>query len=365
MRETFESAENRAGVETDDFSRSEVRLANRNHGAMLELLAHEITPAGAHYLLTHFDVPVIDPGQHRLRFGGAFGAPYSLGMDEIRALPEVSRPVTLECAGNGRAAGLSPRAASMPWIYEAVGTATWTGTPLWPLIARAAPRADVVEVSFTGADEGFDKGQRHFFGRSLTMAELQELDVMLVWGMNGQPLLPQHGAPLRIIVPGWYGMASVKWLTEIEALTAPYAGFQQVETYRLRQTRDDPGRPVTALRVKSLMIPPGLPDWHTRRRFVEPGPVEITGRAWSGAGVPIARVELGDGAGWHAAELTGRPGDYAWTGWRITWEAAPGAHTLRVRATDASGAVQPLDPPWDVSGFANNACQQVEVFVPG
>ncbi len=358
----FTEKTSRASVETDDFSRDEVRLANRNHGALLETLKRDITPTGAHYLLTHFDTPLLDADTHRLRFHGAFDAPFQLGMDEIRALPQVTLPVTMECAGNGRA-GVSPRCCSMPWIYEAVGTSDWTGTPLAPLIEHARPRADVVDFAFTGADRGFDKGQAHAFGRSLTPQQLADLDVLLVWGMNGQPLLPQHGAPLRIIVPGWYGMTSVKWLTDIEALTSRYQGFQQVETYRYKQTAADAGVPITTIRVKSLMVPPGVPDWLTRVRYLDPGPVTITGRAWSGGGTPVTRVEFAVGNDWTPAQLDPAPGPYAWARWQVTWEASPGDHILRCRATDADGDTQPLDAPWDMAGFANNKVHEVPVHV--
>ncbi|NNU80976.1 sulfite oxidase [Halovulum dunhuangense] len=357
----FDGPQPRRETVSGVFSAEEVALANRNSGAMLELLALDVTPLGAHYLLTHFDVPVIDPDTHRLRFEGAFDAPFQIGLDEIRALPQVTMPVTLECAGNGRA-GMDPRPFSMPWMYEAVGTAEWTGTPLAPLIERARPRAGVVDFAFEGADHGYDKGVGHAFGRSLTPAELAGLDVLLVHQMNGQPLAPQHGAPLRIVVPGWYGMASVKWLTSITALTERYQGFQQVGTYRFRQTPDEPGAPVTTIRVKSLMVPPGVPDWITRKRLLAPGPVTLRGRAWAGS-VPVARVEvLLDGC-WQEATLGEPLGRHAWTGWQIDWDAAPGHHVLACRATDADGNTQPLQPEWNLSGFANNAVQCVEVFV--
>ena len=166
-------------------------------------------------------------------------------------------------------------------------------------------------------------------------------------------------------MPGWYGMASVKWLAEIEALQTPYQGFQQTETYRFRHDHDDPGRPVSKIRVKSLMVPPGVPDWLTRRRFVTPGQVEIIGRAWSGGGVPIERVELDTGNDqWIRADVTPGSGPFAWSRWSAIWQATPGEHILRCRAWDANGMAQPLDPVWDLSGFANNAVQQVEVFVP-
>lgn len=351
-------------IDTRDgvYSQSEVRLANRNSGNLLETLALDITPIGLHYLLIHFDVPLIDEGTHRLGFSGAFDAPFEFGLEEIRALPQVTVPVTLECAGNGRS-GISPRAHSMPWMYEAVGTSEWTGTPLGPLIERARPRADAVDIAFFGTDYGYDKGVGHHYGRSLTLDQIADLDVMLVHSMNGQPLLPQHGAPLRLIVPGWYGMASVKWLGLIEALTQPFDGFQQVQTYRFRDSDEDPGRPVTTMRVKSLMVPPGVPDWGSRKRYLEPGPVTLIGRAWSGGGVPVTRVEVELDGGWREAKLEPRTGHYAWTRWSCDWQASPGEHVLRCRATDANGAVQPLDPPWDVAGFANNAAQKVHVFV--
>lgn len=345
------------------YSEHELRLANRNAGVILESLRHDLTPTGAHYLLTHFDVPDIDPRDYRLRFGAGFEAPFELSLGDIRALPQETVPVTLECAGNGRS-GVSPRSHSMPWGVEAVGTSEWTGTALRPLLERARPKAGTVDIVFTGADEGFDKGVRHRFGRSLSLPELAELDVLLVHGMNGAPLLPQHGAPLRIIVPGWYGMASVKWLTSIEAIDTPYQGFQQVQTYRFRDKADDPGRPVTSIRVKSLMVPPGIPDWITRLRHLAAGPTDIVGRAWAGR-IPIARVEFGVGDTWTEADVSPGASPYAWSKWSATWDATPGEYVLRCRATDAEGNVQPIEPPWDVAGFGNNAVQTVGVHVSG
>jgi DMSO/TMAO reductase YedYZ molybdopterin-dependent catalytic subunit len=358
----FQPHSRRAVAEDDHFSPAEVGLANRNSGILLETLTEDITPTGAHYLLNHFDVPLIDKAQHTLRFHGVFQTPFELSMEDIHALPQVSIPVTMECAGNGRA-GLSPRAMSMPWRYEAVGTSVWSGTPLLPLIEKAAPANDVVDISFTGADFGYDKGEGHYFGRSLTPAQLRELDVLLVHSMNGQPLLPQHGAPLRIIVPGWYGMASVKWLGAIEALTQPFDGFQQVRTYQFRQSVEDPGIPIQGMRVKSLMVPPGIPDWSTRIRRVTAGPNTLSGRAWSGLGQAIDRVDVEIEGQWHCAQLHKPDGKYAWTRWTLAWDAQPGEYHLRCRATDAQGNTQPLDAPWDIAGFANNAAHSVHVFV--
>jgi len=362
LTDIFKNFKSRPGTQDGIFSEDEVRLANRNSGILLESLEHNITPTGLHYLLIHFDVPNLEAQSHRLEFGNGFDAPYTLSLDDVRALPQHTLPVTLECAGNGRT-GLSPRTHSMPWGCEAVGTSEWTGTPLAPLIERAQPKPGIVEIAFTGADRGFDKGVEHAFGRSLTLEQIASLDVLLVHEMNGQPLLPQHGAPLRLIVPGWYGMASVKWLSKIEALDTPYQGFQQVHTYRYRDHKDDPGQPVTSMRVKSLMKPPGIPDWTTRLRHLQAGPVKVIGRAWSGNGASIVKVEFSDGLSWHTAELTPPQERFAWTHWMIEWDAKPGEHEFSCRATDSNGDSQPLEARWDASGFGNNAVQKVHVYV--
>lgn len=180
----------------------------------------------------------------------------------------------------------------------------------------------------------------------------------------GSPLLPQHGFPLRLIVPGWYGMASVKWLAKITAIEHAFQGFQQVGTYVFRTSRDEAGVPATVMRVKSLMVPPGIPDWYTRRRIVDAGTVAVHGRAWSGGGVDISKVEFACDGVWQVANLEPASASrYAWRGWTAHWDAAPGEHVLQCRATDANGVVQPAVAPWDVGGFGNNAPHKVEVTV--
>jgi DMSO/TMAO reductase YedYZ molybdopterin-dependent catalytic subunit len=188
-------------------------------------------------------------------------------------------------------------------------------------------------------------------------------DVLVAWAMNGAPLPPQHGFPLRLVVRGWYGMASVKWLKRIEVLAEPFQGYQQTANYTYRQKPGDSGTPVTTMRVKSLMAPPGIPDWYTGRRTVERGAVELVGRAWSGGGVPVVAVAVGVDRIWNEAALDPPQGDYAWRGWRYRWDAEFGDHLLECRATDARGDAQPLDPPWDNSGLGNNAVQRVHVTV--
>ena len=346
-----------------DYANAEVLLAHRNHGIHLEALRHDVTPAGMHYLLIHFDVPFVQkPEDWSLSFGGLVETPFTLSLDQIKHLPQVTQRVTLECAGNGRAT-VQPRWQSQPWHHEAVGTSEWTGTPLKPLLARAGFKPGAQEVVFLGTDRGFDGGVEHDYGRSLSTALAMGDDVLLVTAMNGQPLLPQHGFPLRLIVPGWYGMASVKWLNRIEVIDHAFQGFQQVGTYIYRQDKGETGTPVTTIRVKSLMAPPGIPDWYSRGRVAEAGRQELFGRAWSGAGVGIAKVEVSIDGVWHIATLDPPTGKYAWRGWRFMWEAKPGERILQCRATDANGDVQPLKQRFDRAGFGNNAVHTVAVTV--
>ena len=282
-------------------------------------------------------------------------------LEELKVLPQRTIRVTLECAGNGRAL-MSPRYPSMPWTHGAVGTAEWTGVPLKALLQPFSGK-DIREFAFFGADRGFDSGVEHEFGRSLTLDEALNGDALLAYRMNGEPLPPQHGGPLRLVVPGWYGMASVKWLVRIEALEKPFKGYQQAVGYRYRKARDEPGEPVRHMKVKSLMVPPGIPDWFTRRRLVEAGRIEIEGRAWSGAGAPISRVALGVDGQWREAELEAQAGRFAWQRWRCAWDASPGEHELACRASDALGKAQPDAPDWNMAGLGNNALHRVAVTV--
>jgi DMSO/TMAO reductase YedYZ molybdopterin-dependent catalytic subunit len=182
--------------------------------------------------------------------------------------------------------------------------------------------------------------------------------------MNGRPLEPQHGYPLRLVVPGWYGMTSVKWLASIEAIAEPFLGYQQLSSYRYTPTLDDPGDPVTLQNVRALMIPPGIPDFATRIRLLAAGPVTLTGRAWAGRH-DVIRVEVSVDGGetWDDASLDPPRGPHAWLAWRYEWSAETGRHTLAARATDSAGNTQPLEQPWNAHGMGNNVTQRVEVLV--
>jgi DMSO/TMAO reductase YedYZ molybdopterin-dependent catalytic subunit len=316
-----------------------------------------------HYLLVHFDIPEVKVQQWRLTVGGLVSRPLSLGLEDIRARPARTVAVTMECAGNGRAL-LTPRPISQPWLLEAIGTAQWTGTPLRGILEEAGLSNRAVEVLFTGLDRGVQGDEVQYYQRSLSIDQATRDEVLLAYQMNGEPLPPQHGYPLRLIVPGWYGMTSVKWLDRIEAIAEPFRGHQMASSYRYSQTADDPGEPVTLIRVRALMVPPGIPDFLTRTRLVEAGPVTLTGRAWTGRG-GVARVEVSEdgGAAWLEAQLEPEVSPYAWRGWSFQWEARPGRYVLCVRATDTQGQVQPLTQPWNFQGMGNNMVQRVPVVV--
>ncbi len=359
----FRAVGDGSGIErSDNFTREEVALALRNRGMPLEGLRYPVTPSGMHYLLVHFDVPHVDAATYGLKIGGLTERGLSLSLDEIKARPAVTMPVTMECAGNGRAL-MSPRPISQPWLGEAVGTAEWTGTGLAPLLQEAGLRPEAVEVVFTGADRGVQGDEPHLYQRSLSVAAATREEVLLAYAMNGQPLEPQHGFPLRLIVPGWYGMGNVKWLTSIEAIDHEFQGFQQAEAYRYQTESGEPGEPVTLMQPRALMAPPGIPDFLTRTRLLEAGRVTLSGRAWAGL-EQIARVEVSTDAGqtWSEATLEPPVGEFAWRGWSCQWDAKPGTYELSVRASTAAGAGQP-DEMWNLQGMGNNARQRVAVVV--
>jgi sulfane dehydrogenase subunit SoxC len=348
---------------TDRFSKEEVLLALRNRGMPLEALRYPVTPTGMHYLLVHYDIPEVNPEQWRLRLGGLAGRPISLSLDDIKRRPARTMAVTMECAGNGRG-HLEPRRISHPWMGEAIGTAEWTGTPLRGLLEETGLRPEAVEIVFTGLDRGIEAGQIQVYQRSLSVSDASRPEVLLAYAMNGEPLQPQHGYPLRLVVPAWYGMASVKWLDQIEAVAEPFQGFQMSHAYRYAQTSDWVGEPVNLIKVRALMAPPGIPDFMTRTRLVRAGRVTLKGAAWAGRS-SVTRVEVSADGGqtWAEAEVGEQLSPFAWADWTFQWDAQPGEASLCTRATDSEGNVQPLEPEWNYGGYGNNAVQRISVIV--
>jgi DMSO/TMAO reductase YedYZ molybdopterin-dependent catalytic subunit len=320
-------------------------------------LAHPVTPSRHVYVRNNFGTPELPGDDHRIVVGGAVATPFAIAVRELRALPARTVTITMECAGNDRAS-MRPLPAGEPWGSGAVSTVRWTGTPLRAVLGRAELRADAVEILAEGADAG-DKGERgHIpFARSLPVREALGDDVLLAYAMNGEPLPREHGAPVRLVVPGWYGMASVKWVTSIQALAAPFHGYFQTRRY----VYVDAGgaRPVGRMRVKSVIVAPAEGTTIVRQRML------VWGWAWSGAGA-VTRVQVADGGGdaWHDARLLAPAGPHEWARWELEWEPrAPGRHVLRSRATDASGDVQPDEVPWNRLGYGNNAVRPIAVDV--
>lgn len=331
-----------------------------NAETRLGILASGITPAHDFYIRSHLPLPSPATASWRLVVEGVVEKRLVLSLDELRRLPIRTVTMTMECAGNGRAS-LLRKVEGVPWAYGAAGTAEFTGVPLPRLLERARVGAAAVEILFAGEDRGeVEPGKEAAFERSLPMEAAQNEDVLVAWAMNGEALAPDHGFPLRLVVPGWYGMASVKWLTRISASRTPFAGYYQMQRYVYTgEPGLADGTPVTKTRVRSLITSPA--DGAT----LDGSTVEITGTAWSGEG-PVRRVEVSTDGGeaWTEAHLQPTAHAYAATTWRLAWSPqSPGPHTLVARATDGSGKTQPLEPVWNVYGYGNNAVQRVQVAV--
>ena len=349
---------------SDGISLEELQLAARNHGMPLEALRWDVTPVGLHYLLTHYDIPKVDPATWRLEVGGLVERPLSLSLDDLCSRPAVEVVATMECAGNGRV-HIEPHVFSQPWLLEAVGNARWKGVALMSLLEEAGVRDGAIEVLFEGLDRGFEGEEEQVYARSLPLAEALGDDVLLAYDVNGIPLPPQHGYPLRLLVPGWYGMTSVKWLSRISLIDTLFDGYQMRHSYRLRQEEDDAGEPLSRMQVRALMVPPGIPEFPSRARLVLAGDCVLEGRAWSGeAEIASVEVSTDGGESWTDAELAPRSdGRWSWRGWRFVWDAEPGEHELCCRACDEAGNHQPLQAPWNLGGYANNAIQRIAVTV--
>jgi DMSO/TMAO reductase YedYZ molybdopterin-dependent catalytic subunit len=342
-----------------------INPAPYNAEAPPEALAGEITPTEFHYVRSNFALPSHDG---TLEIGGAVDNPLSLTLEDLRAMPRHERAVTLECAGNGRLA-MRPLPIGEPWGDYAVSTARWSGALLHEVLQQARPAANGVDVRFQGADHGAyhltpvladtDKDDLTFV-RALPLAHAADpaAEILIAYEMNGKPLGPDHGAPFRIIVPHWYAVASVKWLKRIDVLTESFGGEFQTGHY-MYEWPDRPPEPVDVMRVRARITAPAAGS------VLSPGICTVRGKAWSGTG-PVTRVEIsltGEGD-WHAAQLAPPSGPYHWQDWAFDWDAGDiGRHTLRARATDAAGNVQPEVPPWNRLGYGNNAIEVIYVDV--
>ncbi|CAN5755280.1 hypothetical protein BH23GEM9_BH23GEM9_32230 [soil metagenome] len=331
-----------------------------NAEASLPAIGAPVTPVAEFYIRSNFTAPRIDAANWRLRLHGRVGAVLELTLAELQELAVETRRVTLECAGNGRAL-LEPATEGTPWGLGAAGTADFTGVRLRDVLELAATGDDAVECVFTGADAGdIDGWGRISFQRSLPLDTATATGPLLAWAMNGAELTVEHGYPLRLVVPNYYAVASVKWLVDIEAVATPFKGHFQTDRYMYRLAGYPP-RPVTLMRVRSLITS------HADGDRIAAGDVVIAGVAWSGHG-SIQRVEVAAGADapWHEAELEQSASPEIVSGgiaqrWHCRITLAAGMHHVRVRATDDAGETQPDEPAWNELGYGNNVIHGIRL----
>ncbi|HEX6475744.1 MAG TPA: molybdopterin-dependent oxidoreductase [Acidimicrobiales bacterium] len=323
------------------------------------LIGGVVMPNSRFYVRNHFATPALDAATWQLEVGGLVERPLTLSLRDLRNMRSHTVVATLECAGNGRTM-LTPPADGEQWRLGAVSTAEWTGVPLVELLDRAGPTPEAAEVIFRGADQGRVEGESVpiSFERALSLDDIRAGDALVTYAMNGEPLPVEHGYPVRLIVPGWYAVASVKWLTHVDVVVSHFEGFFQTQRYVYEGERDGKmvREPVRLQQVRSLITEP-TPD-----EDLSVGELVIRGVAWSGA-APIARVEvsIGDGA-WQSAQLIGDRPRHSWQWWELLCRIdSPGATTVRARATDLAGRTQPDQPTWNRLGYGANAIQVVPI----
>ena len=339
--------------------------------ASLPSLVDDITPTKKFFIRSHFSVPRLSRESWTLSVDGEVEQPTVLRYDDLRAMRHRDLIVTMECAGNSRST-VRPKPEGVLWGHGALSTGRWRGVPLCDVLLRSGVRPTGCEVLLRGADHGKEPGVEGdlTYEMSIDVEKALHPDTLLVDEMNGEPLSPNHGFPVRAIVPGYYGMASVKWLTGVSVLSRPFEGHFRRRAYvyiREGQRTEERKAPATFIRVKSLI------NWPREGQVLAPGPHVIRGVAWSGE-APITRVEVsvqppsGAGEVWHLARLRRLPSRYAWCHWELLCDLPdPGFYVVRVRATDELGYCQPVQAEWNFRGIGNNSihCVPIEVSSQG
>jgi DMSO/TMAO reductase YedYZ molybdopterin-dependent catalytic subunit len=305
-----------------------------------------ITPTDKFYVRNHFPVPQLKATDWRLRVEGAVHQRLELSYEDILKMTARSQVATLECSGNGRGL-LVPKVKGVPWGLGAVGNAEWSGVPLAAVLDRAGLRDSALEIILEGADQGELKddprptGVIHF-ARGLPLEKARAPETLLAYRMNGADLPAFHGFPLRAVVPGWYGVASVKWLTRVIVSDRPFNGFfQSIDySYFVRRHGLPALTPITEMEVKAEIARPVQGEVVPVNQNYR-----VHGAAWAG-GTEITRVEVSTDAGktWQSTRLLDKPVPFAWRLWEHTWRAPATASrvTLMARATDQKGRTQPL-----------------------
>ncbi len=317
-----------------------VTQSPENSETPLDQVRGWVTPNPLFFVRNHFEVPQIDAAKWRLRIEGCVEHAISWSLDELMALPERTVFATVECAGNGRSF-LEQRAPGVQWGAGAIGHAEWTGVPVKVLLERAKLKPETIEILFEGADRGTepDHPEPMPFARSLPLEKALHPDTLLAYRMNGELLEPIHGAPLRLFVPGWYGVASVKWLSRIAAIDQPFMGYFQTTKYTMKRPTPTGTETVIVgpMAVKSEIIRPKQGD------TVGLGANRVVGLAWAGEeAIAEVAVSTDGGQTWTKVNLIGPQAPYSWTLWEYIWEvASPGRYSLLARATSTGGRVQP------------------------
>lgn len=325
-----------------------------------------ITPTESFYVRTHFPIPKIDRDAWWLHVEGEVEKPFTINYEQLVELGSRTIPVTLECAGNNRNF-LEPKVKGVQWGLGAVGTAEWTGVPLSVLLNRAVVKSNAREVVLEGADCGMLEDPKSppgelTFARSIPLSKAAA-DVLLAYKMNGSELPSQHGFPVRAIVPGWYAMASVKWLQRVIVTDQPFAGYYQTIDYAYWRRRGEIGElaPVAEMQIKAEIAKPVQGETVSANSNVR-----VHGAAWT-SGNEVVRVEVSTDGGstWREATLLGESKPNAWRLWEFNWETplAPGKQTLIARATDSLGQTQPVHRDPDRGTYMINHLLPIEVEV--
>jgi len=329
-----------------------------------------LTPNERLFVRSHFGPPnpeAIDPTVWQLKIGGKVDQPLGLSLAELKQFERATVTSVLQCSGNGRAFH-RPKVPGVQWERGAVGNVEWTGVRLKDVLAKAGLKGQARHVQFLGADRPV-LASVPLFVRSIPIEKALHPDTLLAFEMNRRPIPLLHGAPLRLITPGWMAESCIKWLTEITVQTGEATGYYMQQAYRIPVTTVAPDSglpeprmlPVEEMPVKSLVTAPADGE------SVAIGPIAVKGVAWAGeARVVKVEVSVDGGTSWESARLLGEEHPYAWRQWQFVWNAkTAGTATVLCRATDSRGETQPEMTPWNPSGFLWNGWDRVTVVVKG
>jgi len=341
-----------------------------NAGPPLDRLrANFVTPNELFYVRCHGNMPAIDPDSYRLSVTGSVGQALRLSLDDLRRdFPQETVTATLQCSGNRRAGliAVKPIPGETPWTEDAISTADWTGVPLRAIVQAAGIGPAGRRVAFTGLDMGHKAGRTFQVGSSIPLDKAMGSEVLLAYEMNGAPLPRAHGAPLRVVVPGYIGTCNVKWLGEVRLQAGPSAAYTQAHQYKLfppqvrkEEANWDEGLMLQELSINSAICTPV--DGAT----VPAGQVRVEGYAMAGGDRDVARVDVSadGGATWTTADLSLDGSRWTWRFWTCALDLPRGDHQIVARAYDTAANTQPEDPAtiWNFGGYMNNSWPRVTI----